>query len=198
MVSLILLSIASCAAGAAIDRRIPVPAGYVAPPYYPAPHGGWVSEWSESYRKASLLIQNMTLAEKANITAGTGIFMGRCVGNTGSAERVGIPQLCLQDGPLGVRNSEGNTGFPAGITVGATWDKELLRARGVAIGEEFRGKGVNVHLGPSVGPLGRKPRGGRNWEGFGSDPVLQGIGGALTTEGIQSTGVIATIKVRIY
>ncbi|KAJ4409671.1 hypothetical protein N0V91_002592, partial [Didymella pomorum] len=69
-----------------------------------------------------------------------------------------------------------------------------MRRRGVAIGEEFRGKGVNIHLGPSVGPLGRKPRGGRNWEGFGSDPVLQAFGGALTIEGVQSTGVIATIK----
>jgi beta-glucosidase-like glycosyl hydrolase len=100
----------------------------------------------------------------------------------------------LQDGPLGIRNSDHNTAFPAGITTGATWDKVLMRARGVAIGEEFRGKGVNVHLGPSVGALGRKPRGGRNWEGFGSDPVLQGFGGALTVEGIQSVGVIATIK----
>ncbi|CAN9184440.1 unnamed protein product [Alternaria alternata] len=136
----------------------------------------------------------MTLAEKTNLTAGSGIFMGRCVGNTGSALRVGIPQLCLQDGPLGVRNTDHNTAFPAGITVGATWDKDLLYRRGVAIGEEFRGKGVNVHLGPSVGPLGRKPRGGRNWEGFGSDPVLQAFGGALSIEGIQSTGVIATIK----
>jgi len=59
----------------------------------------------------------MTLAEKTNVTAGSGIFMGRCVGNTGSALRVGIPQLCLQDGPLGVRNSDHNTAFPAGITV---------------------------------------------------------------------------------
>ena len=39
--------------------------------------------------------------------------------------------------------------------------------RGVALGEEFRGKGANFYLGPSVGALGRKPRGGRNWEGFG-------------------------------
>ncbi|KAH7126766.1 beta-glucosidase-like protein [Dendryphion nanum] len=193
---LIFLSIATCVAGAAVGKRIPVPAGYVAPPYYPAPHGGWTSDWSESYRKASLLVSNLTLAEKTNITAGTGIFMGRCVGNTGSAPRAGIPQLCLQDGPLGLRNvPEGdNTAFPAGITVGATWDKDQIYARGVAIGEEFRGKGVNVHLGPSVGPLGRKPRGGRNWEGFGSDPVLQAVGGALSIEGIQSTGVIATIK----
>lgn len=127
-----------------------------------APHGGWVSEWSESYRKAALLVSNMTLAEKTNITAGSGIFMGRCVGNTGSALRVGIPQFCLQDGPLGVRNTDHNTAFPAGITAGATWDKGLLYRRGVAIGEEFRGKGVNFYLGPSVGPLGRKPRAGRS------------------------------------
>ncbi|KAF2030279.1 beta glucosidase [Setomelanomma holmii] len=136
----------------------------------------------------------MTLAEKTNLTAGSGIFMGRCVGNTGSAERVGISQLCLQDGPLGVRKTDHNTTFPPGITVGATFDKDLMRRRGVAICEEFRGKGVNIHLGPSVGPLGRKPRGGRNWEGFASDRVLQAYGGALSIEGIQSVGVIATIK----
>ncbi|KAF2275894.1 beta-glucosidase-like protein [Westerdykella ornata] len=193
-VPLAALIFSSCVLGAAVEKRIPVPAGYVAPPYYPAPHGGWTSDWTEAYRKASLIVSNLTLAEKTNITAGTGIFMGRCVGNTGSALRAGIPQLCLQDGPLGVRNTDHNTAFPAGITVGATWDKALMYERAVAIGEEFRGKGVNVHLGPSVGPLGRKPRGGRNWEGFGSDPVLQAFGGALSIEGIQSVGVIATIK----
>lgn len=62
------------------------------------------------------------------------------------------------------------------------------------MGEEFRGKGVNIYLGPSVGPLGRKPKGGRNWEGFGSDPVLQGIAGYQTIKGVQEQGVIATIK----
>ncbi|PVI06637.1 glycoside hydrolase family 3 protein [Periconia macrospinosa] len=194
MHSVLFLSFLSSATAAAVDRRTAVPAGYVAAPYYPAPHGGWVSSWSESYRKASLLVSNMTLAEKTNLTSGTGLFMGRCVGNTGSALRAGIPSLCLQDGPLGVRNTEQNTAFPAGITVGATWDKSLMLARGVALGEEFRGKGINVHLGPSVGALGRKPRGGRNWEGFGADPVLQAFGGALTIEGVQSVGVIATIK----
>lgn len=66
--------------------------------------------------------------------------------------------------------------------------------RGVAMGEEFRGKGVNIYLGPSVGPLGRKPKGGRNWEGFGSDPVLQGVAGYQTIKGVQDQGVIATIK----
>jgi beta-glucosidase len=84
---------ASCVAAAAIERRDAVPAGFTAAPYYPTPHGGWVSEWSESYRKAALIVSNLTLAEKTNITAGTGIYMGRCVGNTGSALRAGVPQL---------------------------------------------------------------------------------------------------------
>jgi beta-glucosidase len=93
-VSLILISLSAYAAGAAVDKRVAVPAGYVAPPYYPTPHGGWTgADWAESYRKASLIVSNLTLAEKTNITAGTGIFMGRCVGNTGSALRTGIPQL---------------------------------------------------------------------------------------------------------
>lgn len=91
-------------------------------------------------------------------------------------------------------NTDHNTAFPAGITTGATFDKDLIYARAVAIGKEFRGKGAHVFLGPMVGPLGRKPLGGRNWEGFGADPVLQGIAGALTIKGVQEQGVIATIK----
>lgn len=59
-----------------LERRLSVPPGYVAAPYYPTPHGGWTADWNESYRKAALLVANMTLAEKANITAGTGYDMG--------------------------------------------------------------------------------------------------------------------------
>lgn len=66
--------------------------------------------------------------------------------------------------------------------------------RGEAHGTEARLKGIDVLLGPCVGPLGRMPAGGRNWEGFGSDPYLQGIAAAQTVKGIQSTGVMATIK----
>ena len=69
--------------------------------------------------------------------------MGPCVGQTGSAPRFGIPNLCLQDSPLGIRESDYNTAFPAGITVGATFDKALMYARGEALGEEARGKGLD-------------------------------------------------------
>ncbi|TGJ80285.1 hypothetical protein E0Z10_g8473 [Xylaria hypoxylon] len=194
-----LLLLPSLASAAALDLRDPVPAGYASPPYYPAPYGGWVSDWSSAYGKAVALVSRMTVAEKVNITAGTGMYMqlffqGRCVGNSGSAPRVGFPQLCLQDGPLGVRTTDNITAFPAGITTGATWSKDLMHQRGVAMGEEFRGKGVNFYLGPSVGALGRQPRGGRNWEGFGSDPVLQAVAGAATIKGVQEQGVISTLK----
>ena len=66
--------------------------------------------------------------------------------------------------------------------------------RGKAHGLEARLKGVNVLLGPCVGPLGRMPAGGRNWEGFGADPYLQGVAAAETIKGIQSEGIMATIK----
>lgn len=102
---------------------------------------------------------------------------------TGSAHRVGFPQLCLQDSALGVRETDNITAFPAGITTGATWDKDLIYQRGVAMGQEFRGKGANVYLGPTVGPMGREPRGGRSWEGFGADPVLQAIAAERTITG---------------
>ncbi|KAJ3947029.1 uncharacterized protein N0V96_003414 [Colletotrichum fioriniae] len=171
-VALLTSQISSCDA-AVISVRSDVPAGYVAAPYYPAPYGGWASDWTDSYRRAKAVVDKMTLAEKTNITSGTGIFM---------------------DSATGLRQADNVTVFPSGITTGATFDKDLMYARGVAIGKEFRGKGANVYLGPSVGPIGRKPRGGRNWEGFGADPALQGKAAALTIKGVQEQGVIATIK----
>jgi hypothetical protein len=85
-----------------LAARDAVPAGYVAAPYYPAPPGGWVSSWAAAYAKAQVVVANMTLAEKVNLTTGTGQQMGPCVGNSGSALRFGIPNLCLQDSALGV------------------------------------------------------------------------------------------------
>ena len=105
----------------------------------------------------------------------------QCVGQTGSVPRLGIRSLCLQDSPLGVRDGTYTTvyrrsdltfwladyvsAFPAGMNVAATWSRDLAYARGQAMGEEHRGKGVDVQLGPVCGPLGRAPEGGRNWVG---------------------------------
>lgn len=58
--------------------RADLPAGYSGIPYYPAPYTGWIANWTESVQKAKTLVESMTLAEKANITTGTGIYMGMC------------------------------------------------------------------------------------------------------------------------
>ena len=84
--------------------------------------------------------------------------------------------------------------FPAGVTAASTFNKALIFQRGQALGEEFRSKGCNVALGPVAGPLGRVPAGGRNWEGFSSDPYLTGVCMAETIRGIQGAGVIACAK----
>lgn len=48
---------------------------YASPDYYPAPKGGWVSDWSAAYQKAQAMVSKMTLAEKVNVTTGTGVEM---------------------------------------------------------------------------------------------------------------------------
>ncbi|KAL5113881.1 hypothetical protein ACEQ8H_008231 [Pleosporales sp. CAS-2024a] len=174
--------------------RVSVPEDGLSPPWYPSPKGGTDKLWEQSYTKAAALVRQMTLPEKVNITTGTGWSMDLCVGQNGAVPRLKFPSLCLQDGPLGLRFADNITAFPAGITVGATWSKELMYLRGKAHGKEARLKGVNVLLGPAMGPLGRMPAGGRNWEGFGSDPVLQGVAAAQTIKGIQEEGVMATAK----
>lgn len=95
---------------------------------------------------------------------------------------------------MGIRFGDYNSVFPSGQTTAATFDRGLIYRRGKAMGEEFKGKGVNIALGPVAGPLGRAPEGGRNWEGFSPDPVLTGVGIAESIKGIQDAGVIATAK----
>ncbi|KAH7276218.1 hypothetical protein MRS44_005609 [Fusarium solani] len=117
-----------------------------------------------------------------------------CVGAVGGIERLGFDGLCFSDGPAGYSRSDGASVFASGITVAATWDRDLMYKRGVALGEEFRAKGAHVHLGPSSGPLGRHALGGRNWESFGPDPDLAGVAMSASVLGIQSVGVQACSK----
>lgn len=109
--------------------------------------------------------------------------------------RLDIPELCFADAPAGIRGQEFVSAFPAGIHLGATFDKGLMLRYGQALGREFKGKGIHIALGPFIGPIGRVVRGGRNWEGMGADPYLNGVGGGLLTRGTQEAGVMATPKV---
>ncbi|KAL9026121.1 MAG: hypothetical protein Q9196_005168, partial [Gyalolechia fulgens] len=164
------------------------------PPYYPSPWGSGTGDWASAYGRARAFVGQLTLLEKANLTTGVGWQSERCVGETGAIPRLGFRGLCLQDSPLGVRFTDYNSAFPAGVNVAATFHRGLAFARGQAMGQEHRGKGVDVQLGPVAGPLGRAPAGGRNWEGFSPDPALTGIMMAQTIQGIQGAGVIACAK----
>ena len=107
------------------------------------------------------LISNMTLAEKILQLHQEGGF------NTADNSRLGIPGLIMSDGPHGVRNGDA-TSFPVSIGMASTWDRDLIRQVGIAMGQEFRGKGIHQMLGPSM-DICRDPRYGRSPESGGED-----------------------------
>ncbi|MBW0460913.1 hypothetical protein O181_000628 [Austropuccinia psidii MF-1] len=172
------------------------PPGYEAwtsPVILPSPIQGGHSAWSGVLARARYFVSQLTIEEKVNLTTGAGI-QGRCVGETGTVPRLGFDQpICLQDGPVGVRLTDRNSVFPAGINAASTFDKKLIYARARAMGLEFRNKGVNVALAPMTN-LMRTPTGGRAWEGCGADPYLCGVTTAQSVLGIQSAQVSACIK----
>ena len=125
-------------------------------------------EWAAAYSKAVALVSQMTLEEKANITVGHTPLTG-CSGVTGSVPRLNWPGLCLSDAGNGLRATDFVNSWASGISVGASWNRDLALSRGRQMGGEFKTKGVHVALGPVVGPLGRVYEGGRNWEGISND-----------------------------
>jgi len=157
-----------------------------------APSGS--AAWVAAHSSAAAAVAKMSQQDKINIVTGVGWNKGPCVGNTPAINSINYPQLCLQDGPLGVRYGSSTTAFTPGIQAASTWDISLMRQRGEYMGAEAKGCGVHVLLGPVAGALGKIPHGGRNWEGFGVDPYLTGIAMAHTIEGMQSAGVQAVAK----
>ncbi|EOD49601.1 putative beta-glucosidase g protein [Neofusicoccum parvum UCRNP2] len=166
------------------------------PPVYPSPNmtgidSASLTGWSGALEKAEAFLSNLTLEEKVSLLTGA---PGPCVGNIAPIPRVGFKGLCLQDGPLAIRQADYASAFPAGLTAAASWDRSLIHERGKLLGEEFRGKGSQIFLGPVAGPLGRSAMAGRNWEGFSPDPYLTGVAMEETIIGVQSVGVQATAK----
>ncbi|KAF2469918.1 glycoside hydrolase family 3 protein [Lindgomyces ingoldianus] len=155
---------------------------------------GFNGDWDLAYTKATAALAKLSQSDKIGLVSGIGWGKGKCSGNTGSAKSINYPSLCLQDGPLGVRSAASITAFPAGIMAGATWDRDLIRARGRGLGEETKALGIHVILGPVAGPLGQFAQGGRNWEGFSNDPYLAGVATEQTIAGIQEGGAQACVK----
>ena len=96
--------------------------------------------------------------------------------------------------PSAVKGEEvPSTAFPTGCSLGATWDEDLVRRVGNALGEEFRAYGINGILGPAMN-IKRHPLCGRNFEYFSEDPYLTGKMGAAYVKGVQEKGVGACPK----
>ncbi|KAL6711093.1 hypothetical protein ACN47E_006968 [Coniothyrium glycines] len=161
------------------------------PPVYPSPNATGIGGWEAAVEKAKAFVAQLTTEEKADMVTGQA---GPCVGNIVAIPRLGFPGLCLQDGPLAIRVADYASVFSAGVSAGATWDKQIMYERGYAMGEEFRAKGAHVILGPVAGPLGRSAYAGRNWEGFSSDPYLSGVAMFQTITAHQDAGVQACAK----
>jgi beta-glucosidase len=145
------------------------------------------------------LIQTLTLEEKAQLV------VGRDFWTTEPIERLDIPSVWVSDGPTGLRKptlstSIGMAGdtlpatcFPTESALAASWDIELVRSVGRAIGEECAANDVHVLLGPGLN-LKRSPLGGRNFENFTEDPILSGEMAVAFIDGVQSNGVGTSVK----
>jgi len=141
----------------------------------------------------------LTRKEKASLCLGSDFW------HTAPVERLGIPAIMVSDGPHGLRaqpkggdhvavsGSLPATCFPTASALGSSWDPALVRRVGEAIGREALAQGVAVVLGPGIN-IKRSPLCGRNFEYFSEDPLLSGVLGVASIEGIQSQGVGTSLK----
>ena len=147
-------------------------------------------------------IEDLSLEEKVYMLSGHGFLAHRGDGEGryceilypigAGNERLGIPHLLFNDGPRGI--SKGNsTCFPVPMARGASFDVELERRIGDAIGRELRAHGGNLFGGVCINLL-RHPAWGRAQETYGEDPFLLGEMGAALTRGVQHHNVVATPK----
>jgi beta-glucosidase len=186
-------SAAVCLAVAAMGAGGAVQAAAAAPAYAHS----WLNPRLDPGQRASALLAQMTLAQKLQMVDGTGFAFGAGVDYAGHIQGIpalGIPDLYLADGAMGAGNgSTGVTEFPDGTNDAATWDPGTVQAVGAADGTEQAAKGHQVSLAPNVNVL-RTPYGGRAFEGYGEDPYLASQIVAADITGVQSAGVIATVK----
>lgn len=163
------------------------------------------------------IISAMTLDEKISMVRGSGMgastgdgpvagWVGGKVpgaaGTTFAISRLGIPSIVLADGPAGLRIDTARvndskryytTAFPIGTSIASTWDTEIARKVGEAMGNEIHEYGVDIMLAPAQN-IQRDPLCGRNFEYYSEDPVLSGHLAAAVVKGIQSKGVGTSIK----
>lgn len=106
------------------------------------------TDWDEASHRAGEFVSQLTLNEKIGVVSGGYSQPSlECVGSVGAIPRLDFKGICYSDGPAGYARSDGVSVFASGITTAASWDRDLMYRRAVALGEEFRAKGAHVHLG---------------------------------------------------
>src|SRR5207248_1414183 len=162
----------------------------------------WMNAAATPAVRAAKLLAAMSLDDKLALLTGVDPHAALkvadgplYVGYVPPNPRLCLPALTLNDGPAGIGDTQvGTTSFPAPIAQAATWDPELQRSFGEALGLEAWQKGIDIVLAPDVN-IARVPQNGRNFEAFGEDPYLTGQTAAAEIDGIQQNpGVIATVK----
>ena len=137
--------------------------------------------------RVSDLLSRLTPDEKLQLLRGVNFA------DTHAIERLGIPAFKMTDGPLGVRDGKPARVYAGGLSLASSFDTEMAKKVGLALGRDCRARGYNILLGPAVNFM-RSPLDGRNFEYMGEDPLLTGLLAANYIEGLQSQGVAATIK----
>lgn len=118
--------------------------------------------------------------------------------STSASAQVGVEEMVLLDGPLGIVSKamdERDTSLimPSGTALAATWDPDVVTDVGQLIGQQGVERGVSAILGPNLN-LPRSPLTGRGFEMFSEDPFLTGVLGAAWVQGVQSQGVGSCTK----
>ncbi len=144
--------------------------------------------YDKADQRALDLVSQMTLEEKLSYIGGGSTSL-----DIKPIPRLGIPQIIMSDGPSGVRCYGPAAALPGGITLAASWNKQLAHEYGVVIGKEARARGVHIMLGPGVN-ITRSPMAGRSFEYFGEDPYLASEITVPWINGLQSQEVMATVK----
>ncbi len=143
---------------------------------------------AEDRSRAALLVEKMTLEEKCLLITGQDDGF-----HTAAVERLGIPSVRMADGPQGVRNKTTSTYYPCGISLAASFNREVANGVGTGIGWDASARGVRIMLCPGVN-IYRSPLCGRNFEYYGEDPYLASETALQYINGIQAQRVMATIK----
>lgn len=145
------------------------------------------------------IVEKMSLYEKVMLCTGRDFW------HMNGISRLSLPEICLTDGPHGLRkkdetktgssldNSVPTTCFPTAVTTACSWDRDLLYKMGEALAEECLEEKVSIILGPGVN-MKRSPLCGRNFEYFSEDPLLAGEMAASLINGIQSKGIGTSLK----